>query len=199
MPIEETWLVDAVGFEIARLRERKLALDIGANKGDWARELAGAFERVIAVEPDRRNPLDESVTNVEVVWAAAWKTDGEVTLYARPSPDQNSLLETHPIGAGSCGPAPAVEQYLVPCRTLDGIAPGGADMVKIDVEGVEADILSACSRDGSWARTLFVVECHNTFGDVEAELKSLGKSVFRVLHPSQSAHPGHCWAIGIPL
>jgi FkbM family methyltransferase len=202
VPIEETWLVDPIGHAIAKLPERKLALDIGANRGDWSRELAWAFDRVIAVEPDERNPLAQNVAaglgNVEVVTAAAWKSDGFVTLYMRPSPDQNSLLETHPIGAGACGPAPAIEQRLVPCRTLDSIAPGGADFVKIDVEGAEADILSACSREGNWSRTLFVVECHDMFDAVKAELTSLGKSVLRVPHPSPTAHPGHCWAIGTP-
>ena len=201
MPIEETWLVDVVGHGIAALRDRKLALDIGANKGDWTQEMSWAFDKVIAVEPDERNPLGATVAslgNVEIVWAAAWKSDGVVPLYARSSPDQNSLLETHPIGAGACSPAPVVEQRLVPCRTLDSIAPGGADMVKIDVEGVEADILSACSREGNWSRTLFVVECHNTFDAVDAELRSLGKTVTRVPHPSPTAHPGHCWAIGTP-
>lgn len=199
MPIEETWLIDAVGQAIAGLVERQLALDIGANRGDWACELALAFAKVIAVEPDDRNPLvQKAADGVEVVTAAAWKVDGFVTLYMRPSPDQNSLLETHPIGAGACAPAPAIEERLVPCRTLDSIAPGGADFVKIDVEGVEADILSACSRDGNWSRTVFVVECHNTYDAVEAELTSLGKSVRRVPHPSGTAHPGHCWAIGTP-
>jgi len=199
MPIEETWLVDVVGSGIARLKKRELALDIGANKGDWAEEMALAFDDVIAVEPDERNPLSarmDRLGNVTVVWAAAWKSDGFVTLHVRPSPDQNSLLETHPIGAGACEPAPVIEQRLVACRTLDSIAPNGADMVKIDVEGAEADILAACSRDGRWSGTLFVVECHDTLQAVTTLLESLGKTVTVVRHPSATAHPGHCWAIG---
>ena len=196
MPIEETWLTDAVGNAIGSLQSRKLAIDVGANKGDWSAELSPLFERVIAVEPDRRNPV-ESKGNVFVVWGAAWKESGTVTLYKRPSPDQNSLLEQHPIGAGACEPAPVVEQQAVDCCTLNDIAKDGADFVKIDVEGAEPEILSACER-GVWDRTVFVVECHDTFDSVCGHLVRLGKMVTRIPHPSPTAHRGHCWAVGAP-
>lgn len=201
MPIEETWLTDVVGSAIGSLGERSLAIDVGANKGDWAIELARTFTKVIAVEPDRRNPLVGNVSgieNISVVWGALWFEPGEVVLYKRPSPDQNSLLEQHPIGGSSCEPAPVTDKEVVPGYTLPGVAPNGADFVKIDVEGAEAEILSACSgKDGLWARTVFVVECHDTFDEVSANLVRLGKMVVRVPHPSVSAHRGHCWAIGL--
>lgn len=180
------------------LSTRGLALDIGANKGDWSRELASHFDRVIAVEPDKRNQLDVP-DNVETVWGAAWNECGEAVLYKRPSPDQNSLLLSHPIGAGACEEAPVVEKETVPCYTLDAIAADGADFVKIDIEGAEPEVLAACSNDrGQWARTVFVVECHDTFAEVSLHLMRLGKSVTRIPHPSPTAHRGHCWAIGLP-
>lgn len=198
MPIEETWLVDSVGMAIARLQSRRLAIDVGANRGDWSRELAGSFDKVIAVEPDSRNHLVVP-GNVEIIWGALWNTSGEAVLYKRPSPDQNSLLSSHPIGAGSCADAPVVEKEVVPCYTLDAVAPEGADFVKIDIEGAEPEVLAACSAERSlWGRTVFVVECHDTFADVSLHLMRLGKTVTRIPHPSPTAHRGHCWAIGLP-
>lgn len=202
LAIEETWLIDAVGFGIGGLEEKKLAIDVGANKGDWTVELAKVFKSVIAIEPDQRNPLAssvESLENVSVVWAAAWKADGEVVLHERESPDQNSLLEAHPIGAGGGAPAPSIAKRTVRSVSLTSVAPDGADLVKIDIEGAEAEVLSACdSGSGIWDRTLFIVECHDTYPAVEAELKRLGKVVQMIPHPSSTAHSGHVWAVGGP-
>lgn len=199
MPIEEHWLIDSVGKAIGSLHERVLAIDVGANVGNWTRELLQTFDNVIAVEPDDRaySNLPEA-KNLTLIQGVAAESDGELVLHKRPSPEQNSLLEVHPIGAGSCSPAPVVESVTVPAVSLDTLAADGADFVKIDVEGAEVGVLKGCSDDGRWDRTAFIVECHNTLDDVSEELLRLNKDVTVIPHPSPAAHRGHCWAIGLP-
>jgi hypothetical protein len=78
---------------------------------------------------------------------------------------------------------------------MDDLFPDGVDFVKMDIEGGEVAALRGCKKAESWARTAFVVECHDTFAEVREELERLGKSVERIPHPNQYAHPGHCWAV----
>jgi FkbM family methyltransferase len=198
VPIEEYWLADAVEKGLGKIARRELAIDVGANRGDWSSELSKGFTKVIAFEPDRRIAVEiPSLPNVEVRNQAVCDSVGSVALYLRPDSGQNSLLSVHPIGAGGQSPAPVVDTIQVACTTLGAVSPDGADFVKIDVEGAEASVLRGCL-GSAWARTVFVVECHDTRGEVVEELWRLGKRVRLIRHPSSSAHPGHCWLIGEP-
>lgn len=198
MSIQETWLTEWVDSP----KGRSLAVDVGANKGEWTRLLSeSGFARVIAVEPDARasRNIQESPC-VEVVSAAVSSLDmeqaGDVVLYLRPSPDQNSLLESHPIGSEQW---PISDTVTVRCVSLKTLCPEGADFVKIDVEGAECQVLSSCDDSGAWDRCTFLVECHDTLEGVVEELKRLRKKVTVVPHPFYPvAHPGHCWAVGVP-
>jgi FkbM family methyltransferase len=199
LAIEEYWLVDAVGGGVATLRRRELAIDVGANVGEWTAELARIFTRVVSYEPDSRARVRITESdNVTVVPAAVSSRDGQATFFLRPDAGQNSLLEEHPIGAGSQAPAPVTATIEVKTVSLDASHPDGADLVKIDVEGAECDVLRGCSNNGRWGRTLFIVECHNTRPDVAEQLWRLGKRVELHRHPCVTAHPGHCWLIGRP-
>ena len=192
----EFWLEPAVTASVSRLAAHELAIDVGANTGTWTRTLSLMFDKVIACEPDpRASDVIPRRLNVEIRNIAVADVDGTRELFLRPSPDQNSLLEIHPIGAGGMSPAPVLATVDVACESLDSICPEGADFVKIDVEGAELLVLAGCVDVPRWARTVFVVECHDTFSQVEALLIGLGKGVTHVPHPLV-AHPGHCWAIG---
>ena len=195
--IEETWLVAIPELS----RDRSLAVDVGANRGDWTRLLLSlGFEKVIAIEPDERASTHiERSSRVEVVSAVASVSDAEsVNLYLRESPDQNSLLEKHPIGIGVSTDAPVHRVVQVPSVRLSSVCPSGAGFVKIDVEGAECGVLSSCGGQ-EWQRTVFLVECHDTLADVTVMLSSMGKEVSVIPHPYAGyAHPGHCWAIGKP-
>jgi len=192
----EFWLTDFVEKGVCGLADRKLAVDIGANIGTWTVPLSGRFESVVAFEPDSRaSSRIPVISNVAVINAAVAGSERTATLYMRPSPEQTSLLEDHPIGAGGGSPAPVVGEVQVSCVTLDQVFPDGADFVKMDIEGGEVDALRGCVDAARWSRTFFVVECHDTFDEVLPELARLGKSVTRIAHPLNS-HPGHCWAIG---
>lgn len=192
--IEQSWLVGFLDEAVAKLKSRKIAIDVGANIGVWTEDLAGRFETVIAVEPDERVfPLIPTLPNVDLHAAVAGDVDGKATLFMRPMAAQNSTLETHPINGD-----PVISRKVVDSVTLETLCPDGADFVKIDVEGGEAAVLRGCSSDGRWARTFFLVEVHDNFAEVEAELLRLKKKVEKIAHPSTGAHPGHCWAAARP-
>lgn len=191
--IEEHWLEQYV----TSCKSKRVAIDVGANRGEWTSFLAMHFDHVAALEPDPRASAEiPQLPNVSLIEAAVGASTARIaTLHLRESPDQNSLLEQHPIGAGGGAPAPAVDTRDVKLVTLDSRFPHGADLVKIDVEGTEVDVLRGCTTRSSWERTRFIVECHDTYPAVEAELVRLGKTVTLIPHPYH-AHPGHCWAIG---
>jgi FkbM family methyltransferase len=197
MPIEERWLSHAVIRCLDSLESRRLAVDVGANVGDWTVELAKVFERVISFEPDSRLSLPE-LDNVTLHRGVVSDTCGKLSLYLRPDPGQNSLLVEHPIGGGGGAPAPVMDVITVPAITLDEACPDGADFVKIDVEGAEVAVLRGCERRESWERTVFVVECHDTRRGVAEELWRLGKTLQLIRHPDTTAHREHCWIIAEP-
>jgi FkbM family methyltransferase len=197
MPGFENWLDEFVNKGIASLEQKQVAVDVGANIGSWTVPLSGIFEYVVAFEPDARaSQCIPSMKNVIVIPAAISDVEKVATLYIRKSPEQTSLLETHPIGGNRGEPAPAQASVQISCMTLDEVFPDGADFVKMDIEGGEIDALRGCVDVERWKRTFFVVECHDTFDGVLVELVRLGKTVSLIHHPNADAHPGHCWAIG---
>ena len=192
----EFWLRDFVVKGVEALEEKGIAVDVGANVGTWTVQLASVFDAVVAFEPDIRACSQiPQAKNVVVINAAVSNVEKTATLYLRPSPEQTSLLADHPIGAGGGSEAPVVGETQVTCVSLDQTFPDGVDFVKMDIEGGEVDALKGCVDVQRWKRTFFVVECHDTFDAVLAELTRLGKSVSRIPHPLVS-HLGHCWAIG---
>jgi FkbM family methyltransferase len=197
MPIEETWLAEDVIRCLKSLPSRGLAIDVGANAGEWTAELVKAFDRVLSCEPDPRMPAAE-LENVTAYRGVLSDVCGDVPFYLRPDAGQNSLLQEHPIGAGGCAEAPVVATITVKSSTLDALCPEGADFVKIDVEGAEVAVLRGCGGGEAWARTVFVVECHATRLGVAEELWRLGKTLKLIRHPCSGAHPGHCWIIAEP-
>jgi FkbM family methyltransferase len=193
----EFWLTQPLMEAIGRLEDKTLAVDVGANVGTWTRPLSELFDHVLAFEPDERNfSVLEPAENVTAVKAAVSDFTGQTPFFVRSSSGHNSLLPDHPIGGEGMRPVPVIEELQVPCLTLDDACEGGADFVKIDIEGGEVLALRGCLDSGRWSRTVFIVECHDTYDDVNAELIRLGKAVTKIPHPLSGAHPSHCWALG---
>jgi FkbM family methyltransferase len=193
---EEHWLKDPLEAALAA-SGRDLAVDIGANTGTWTVELAKEFKRVIAVEADvRAAAMIPRLPNVDVIEKAAYSNSDGVTFHFREESVYGSILDKHPIGGGGGKDVPCVTEKSVPTVTLDDL--GGfvvPDFVKIDVEGGEVEVLKGAVDD--WFSTVFLVECHDTYDAVKAELERLGLCVSRIAHPFPG-HPGHCWALGVP-
>lgn len=192
----EPWLLCALDGV-----HRGTALDVGANAGWWTSLLAAEFERVVAIEPDSRifASLSASLpSNAEARHAAICGRNAQVVLKRRESTEYSSLLDLHPIGGRCASHVPAISEEIVEGYTLDAAFPGGAEFVKMDIEGGEVEALTEASGE-IWRRATFLVECHDTLQDVLAILVRLGKRVELIPHPyPEDAHPGHCWAVGRP-
>ena len=150
---KEWWLEEFRERAIAG--DTHLAVDIGANTGDWTAWAATQFDYVVAVECDDRMvaKLKErfaEVPTVTIIHAAAAAQGGKLMeIYKRPSPDQTSILEEHPIGACDQKPAPVESVEVVNTISLDDIvrSHGKIDFVKVDVEGGEGVVMAGATKD----------------------------------------------------
>jgi FkbM family methyltransferase len=128
----------------AACKQRRTAIDIGAHIGHWSLGMAGRFRRVIAFEPVdehadcfERNVLlaDDPTTfgykrireHVSLRRLACGSAAGQV----RITRDPNNSGASHVAGAG--------EIEMVP---LDAFGFDDVDLIKMDVEGYEANVIA---------------------------------------------------------
>jgi FkbM family methyltransferase len=143
-------------------------VDAGSNWGYFsliAAALTGAAGRVIALEPDprpfaalSRNLSLNRFEHVDARRAAAADRAGELTLEGYEDDAANRGV-SRVIAAADDAASP--RQFRAPAVTLDAIAPGAVDLVKIDVEGAE-DLVLQGMQDGLAARRYraILVELH---------------------------------------
>ncbi len=109
----------------------RTAVDIGAHIGTWSVNMASRFKKVIAFEPvdEHRECFAENVQadNVELISAALGAAPGSVSI----SRDANNSGASHVKGDGS-----------VPMITLDSLCLADVDLIKMDVEGYEANVIA---------------------------------------------------------
>lgn len=193
--------------ELALQGPCRVAIDVGANQGDWTRWMAPRFERVIACEPDWR--AEEAMRwlglphNATLLPVAVGRRIEQQKYFLRGDTKQSSLGASHPIGGSGQEEVETVEEADVGVVTLDLLChlswllhPGGAvDLIKIDVEGGEEDVLAGVETLAEqYDTTRWIIEVHNTREAVGREIHRLGYDKIRVLpHPHKTAHPGHCW------
>lgn len=121
-------------------------VDVGANIGEWALQMAdavGADGRVLAVEPIPRmadavakSALANNMTQVSVVAVALSDAAGQAEF----------SVECGNTGGSRLGRAEgAVDTISVPVQTLDALLEGRGiervDFIKVDVEGFELEVL----------------------------------------------------------
>src|SRR5580658_2411383 len=121
-----------------------VVIEVGANIGAHTVGLArlvGQQGRVLAFEPQRlpfqtlcANVALNSLENVDCFWAAVSSQDGFIDV-----PDLNPRKN---FNFGAVTLVDAQSGRWVPCHTLDHhITLPRVDLIKIDVEGMEADVL----------------------------------------------------------
>jgi FkbM family methyltransferase len=137
---------------------RGLALDIGANVGLWSRDLAQAFQRVIAFEPvaDFRDCLLKNVaaTNFEVRACALGEENTTINMIITPENTGHSHVDTATLGQGT-----------IPMHRLDSLELPKIDYIKIDCEGYENTILRGAKQTILRDHPVMVVE-HKKHQDV---------------------------------
>lgn len=144
LPLHE---YEEMRFLLLALRPGDLLVDVGANVGLHTLLAAACGAEVIALEPlpAARAMLERNVARngvggrVTVLAAGAAAARGELTFTDGPS------CLNHVVGAGE---APGVPVRKVPVVPLDEVVPAGrpAVLLKIDVEGFEAEVLRGATR-----------------------------------------------------
>ncbi|MBP7002812.1 FkbM family methyltransferase [Amaricoccus sp.] len=154
------WRIGALArFYATMVRPGDLAFDVGAHAGNRSHALVRAGARVVALEPQAAfhaflaRDLPPSVT---LLRAAAGPAPGEATLrVSRLHPTLASIApgfaERMGAAAGFAHVAWDAEE-TAPVVTLDALIAthGLPRLVKIDVEGYEAEVLAGLSRPVDW-------------------------------------------------
>lgn len=162
------------GDALAQLvKPGETALDIGANIGVHTLRLADAVGpngRVFAFEPQRRvfqvlccNLAQNEVPNVHAYFAAVGRSNGIATI---PTPNYAQ--------AGNYGAVSVTdgEGDAVPMMTIDSLKLDPVHLMKIDVEGMEADVLAGAK---------MTIKRHRPVLYVENDRKAKSPSVIRFL------------------
>jgi FkbM family methyltransferase len=115
---------------------RGVAVDAGANVGMWTRELAKAFKRVIAIEPNAANAecLDVNTaqfTHVAVVRCALGEVTGTIAMETKKG---NFSATVAPGGSVD-------DKARVPMMRLDELGLEACDYLKVHVNGYELQAL----------------------------------------------------------
>ena len=180
---------------LAFLNPGGVAIDVGANLGEWAVPLArrvGPSGRVLAIEPAPRAAiaLDKTLVanalaQAEVIRCAVGDHDGTVEFAA---PIATSVrVDT---GTARIGPAATGQEALkVALRTVDSLAAERCldrlDLVKIDVEGYERRVLDGAETSLARFLPVLVLETgHEAEGDrgaIHDRLRGLGYRLLGVL------------------
>lgn len=133
------------------VKQKRVALDVGANVGLWSRDLVQSFEKVIAFEPVDmfRECLARNVTS-DRLWAspmALGDTDMRATMVITEGNTGHSHIDPNSYGQG--------ETQVV---RLDSLAMEVVDYIKIDCEGFEYKVLKGSEQTIARCKPVVVLE-----------------------------------------
>lgn len=199
--IDEWFLAE---FQELGLRgPRRVAIDVGANVGQWSRWMSLHFDQVLAIEPDAKARqlfyAAGAPRHCALLPVACGREAKTADFYSRGNTsEQSSITPEHPLES-----LPANSVSPVTVVTLDHLAEffrhTVIDLVKIDVEGAEADVLAGIRGD-AFRHARFIIEIHDRDRQVGEELQRLGYGEIRIKpneHPH--AHENHKWIFVPPL
>lgn len=161
-----------------------VVLDIGANIGThtipWAKQMALSGDgvpwgEVIAIEPQERiyyalagNITLNNCFNARALWGAAAAKSGQLTIpvvdHCQPANFGGLSLTSAP---KHDSPKP-IGETVVPAIAIDDMQIPRVDFMKIDVEGMELDVLQGASKTIARCRPVIVVEANFTVSDFKS-------------------------------
>jgi FkbM family methyltransferase len=175
----ELWLVDQL------VRPDEVAVDVGANRGVWAVQMARYARRVEAFEPNPMCVRDlQRVVGARVRINAVALSDVAGDTRLRFDPDNTGIatIEAANTLRNNAGISRVVETPVT-TASLDSFHLTGVGLIKIDVEGHEEAVLRGAQETLRRERPNLVIETedrHNPGapGRVEESLRALGYGAF---------------------
>jgi FkbM family methyltransferase len=164
------------------LQSGMVVYDIGANVGFFtvlAARLVGPYGKVVAFEPvsantdlvrhnAQLNGFRQVLVRNEALGGADCKALFQISRY-------DTLGKLEGVGGDAFEKTGEIEVSL---RRLDGLAHDGAlpppDLMKIDVEGAEAELLDGASEVIAKSRPILLIELHGTHQAVGERLRNFG-------------------------
>ena len=135
---------------LQHVKNKRTALDIGANVGLWSRDLVKYFDQVIAFEPVAmfRECLEKNVTasNISVESVALGDSEGQVRMIIT----EGNTGHTHVDPTGTGGDTRIIQ--------LDSLNLQNVDYIKIDCEGFEYRVLQGAKETIQRCRPVVVIE-----------------------------------------
>jgi FkbM family methyltransferase len=135
---------------LQHVKNKRTALDIGANVGLWSRDLVKHFEQVIAFEPVAmfRECLEQNVTasNISVQSVALGDTEGQVNMIITEGNTGHTHVDPNSVNG---------DTKII---RLDSLNLQNVDYIKIDCEGFEYRVLQGAKETIKRCRPVVVIE-----------------------------------------
>lgn len=182
-------------------------LDVGANRGQFARAALGRWPgvRILAFEPlpDVASALEASlrrVGSVDVHAVALGAADGSTTLIRHSESRSSSVLGVSESALGEAW-AEEIERLDVPLRRLDAVVSGRElgrpALLKLDVQGYELEVLGGAPATLARMDAVLVEASFQptyrgqpAFGEVDATMREAGWRMVRPLDWWRAADGG---------
>jgi len=135
---------------LQHVKNKRTALDIGANVGLWSRDLVKHFEQVIAFEPVAmfRECLERNVTasNIVIESVALGDTEGQVNMIITEGNTGHTHVDPNSVNG---------DTKII---RLDSLNLQNVDYIKIDCEGFEYRVLQGAKETIKRCRPVVVIE-----------------------------------------
>lgn len=188
--------LDLIEAYLQHLGGRGVYLDVGANIGTLSLPLARKFPqlRIVAIEANRNvanvlaaNVVNNGLAGVEVIHAVAGSGPG---IGQFPTPPLTTSFNYGNLGMHLLGRMPTEPVRIT---TLDETAPDDTLLVKLDVEGHEAEVLAGAQRVLQQVRPVWVAEANPNAREHTASVMQLflehGYRLFWLLTPFITPFP----------
>jgi FkbM family methyltransferase len=189
---------------------RSLVVDLGANEGRFSAAILAVAPsaRIIAVEPapEPRRRLEQRIggrPNVRIVGKAVGAEPGTATLNITSHDNNSSLRRPHDDAGDVHGEGwDVVEGIEVEVTTLDDLlGDEAADVLKIDVQGVELDVIAGGERTLRSARAVLLetnfvsyYEGDATFGPLHEAMQERGFRLANIAPPATGEDGTALWS-----